>query len=226
MKKYFPVILLLAVWIFILPSVAYAQDNRDIQIVDAEGAGLIVNDDFARGRNIAIRNALQKAVEHVVLTLIPSKATVKKSQAIRDHIYARSDKYIHDYRIISEKQIQAVYSVNIRAKLFVASIRDDLQTIGFLKGEKDRIPATAISISIRGIKSCADYMKVLELMKTKVTGVSNLYQRRLEWGMARLDLHIQGTVHTVTDDLTKTGLFSLNQSRMNQNYIEVTYLKE
>jgi hypothetical protein len=225
MKRYFPIILLLVAWIFILPAAGSAQDNRDIQIVDAEGTGLIVNDDFASGRNIAIRNALQKAVEHVVLTLIPSKATLKESQIIKDHIYAKSDKYIRDYRIISEKQAQSVYSVNIRVKVFIASIKDDLQAIGLINIKNNRISATAISISVGGIKSCADYIKVLELMKTKVTGVNNLYLRRLEWGIAMLDLDIQGTVQELKDDLTKIEHFSVNQSGMDQNYIEVTYVK-
>lgn len=225
MKRYFPITVVLLAWIFIAPTVGTAQDTKDIQIIDAEGSGLIVNDDFASGRNIAIQNALQKAVERVVLTLMPSNERVKKSQAIKDHIYSKSDKYVHDYKIITEKQIQAIYSVHIRARLFVAGIRDDLQALEIIKTEKGKNPAIEISVSVRGIKSCADYMKVLELMRTKVTGVGNLCQRRLEWGMALLDLNVQGTIQTVSEELIKTGHFSLNKSRTEQDYIEATYIK-
>lgn len=225
MKRYFPIIMMILAWIFIAPSVGSAQDNKDIQIIDAEGTGLIVNDDFASGRNIAIRNALQKAVEHVIISLMPSNERVKKSQAIRDHIYTKSDKYVHDYKIITEKQIQAVYSVHIRARLFVTGIRDDLQALEIIKTEKGKNPAIEISIAVRSIKSCADYIKVLDLMRTKVTGVSNLCQRRIEWGMARLDLNVQGTVQSVSEELSKTGHFSLDKSRTGPDYIEVTYIK-
>jgi hypothetical protein len=68
-------------------------------------------------------------------------------------------------------------------------------------------------------------MKVLELMRTKVTGVDNLCQRRLEWSMALLDLNVQGTVQTISEELIKTGHFSLDKSRAEQNYIEATYIK-
>jgi hypothetical protein len=225
MKRYFPIIVVLLASIIIAPTMGSAQDSKDIQIIDADGTGLIVNDDFASGRNIAIRNALQKAVERAVLTLMPSKEMVKKSQVIREHIYAKSDKYVHDYKIITEKQVQAVYSVHIRARLFVAGIRDDLQACEIIKTEKAKNPALEISVAVRGIKSCADYMKVLELMKTKVTGVGNLCQRRLEWSMALLALHVQGTIQTVSEELIKTGHFSLNKGRAEQNYIEATYIK-
>jgi len=225
MKRFFPIIFLLVAWLYLSPSVGFAQHNKDIQTVNAEGAGLIVNDDLASGRNSAIHNALQKAVEHVVVTLIPPKTIVKKSQVISDRIYAKCNEYIHDYKIISEKQIQAVYSVNIRATVFVSSIKNDLQTMGLINVEKDRVPATAIAITVRGIKNCTDYVKVLELIKTKVIGVSNFYQRRFEWGMARLDLDIQGTVQSFKEELIKSGHFSLDISLMDQNYIEVTYLQ-
>ena len=73
--------------------------------------------------------------------------------------------------------------------------------------------------------SQTDYVKVLELIKTKVIGVSNFYQRRFEWGMARLDLDIQVTVQSFKEELIKSGHFSLDINLMDQNYIEVTYLQ-
>jgi hypothetical protein len=226
MKRFFPIVFLLVACICLSPSMGFAQDNKYIQTVNAEGTSLIVNDDLASGRNSAIQNALQKAVENVVVTLIPPKTMAKKSQAINDRIYTKCHEYIHDYRIISEKQIQAVYSVNMRATIFVASIKNDLQTMGLINVEKDRVPVMALAITVRGIKSCADYMKVLELIRTKVVGVSNFYQRRFEWGMARLDLDIQGTIQSLKNELIKTGHFSLDISRVAQNDIEVTYLKK
>jgi hypothetical protein len=225
MRRNIFILFLLVALIFPLTSVAFSQDDSDIQIVDAEGTGIIINDDLASGRNSAIRDALQKAVEHVVVTLIPPKTAANKSRVIRDGIYAKGDEYVHDYRIISEKQAQTVYRVNVRSTLFTSNIKDDLKTLGLLKAEKTMLPVTTVAITIWGLKSYTDYVKVKELLKTRVMGVKNVYQRRFEWGMARLDLDIQGTVQSLTDEIAKTGHFSVKSNRMDQNYIEVTFLK-
>jgi len=224
MKRFFFITLVIMTWVFLLPSEGISRENEDIKAVNTEGTSAIVNDDLASARNNAIQDALQKAVELVVVTLVPAKTTENQSQIIRNNLYAKGSEYIHDYRIISEKQSQAVYVVNVRSSLFVSSIKDDLQALGLLVGEK-KIPVTLVVVLVRGLKSYNDFAGVKELLKTKMKVVMNIYQRRFEWGMARLDLEIQGTVQSFASDLVKTGHFSLNVTRADQNYIEVTFLK-
>jgi hypothetical protein len=225
MRRPFLIILVFMTWIFLLPCKGFSQDNEDIQPVNTEGTSIIINDDLASARNNAIQDALQKAVEHVVITLIPSKTIASQSQIIRDNLYAKSNEYIHDYRIISEKQYQAVYQVNVRSTLFASSIMDDLQALGLLIVEKKKVPVTVVVVLVRGLKSYTDFAKVKELLKTKMKVIMNIYQRRFEWGMASLDLEIQGTVQSFAVELVKTGHFSLDNTRADQNYIEVTFLK-
>jgi len=225
MKRRFFIILFLMIWIFLLPSKVFSQDNEDVRTVDTEGSSIIINDDLAGARNNAIQNALQKAVEHIVITLIPTKTAANQSQIIRENLYAKSNEYIHDYRIISEKQIKAVYQVNVRSTLFASSIRDDLQAHGLLGVEKKRVPVTAVVVIVRGLKSYTDYVKVKELLKTKMKVVMGIYQRSFEWGTARMDLEIQGSVQSLSGELVKTGHFSLDTTRTDQNYIEVTFLR-
>jgi hypothetical protein len=225
MRRPFLIILVFMTWIFLLPCKGFSQDNEDIQPVNTEGTSIIINDDLASARNNAIQDALQKAVEHVVITLIPTKTIASQSQIIRDNLYAKSNEYIHDYRIISEKQYKAVYQVNVRSTLFASSIMDDLQALGLLIVEKKKVPVTVVVVLVRGLKSYTDFAKVKELLKTKMKVIMNIYQRRFEWGMASLDLEIQGTVQSFAGELVKTGHFSLDNTRADQNYIEVTFLK-
>lgn len=226
MNRPFLIALLFTVWILLLATEGFSQDNDNIWTVETDGAGLITDDDVASARNNAISDALRNAVEQAVATLIPGQSLDKKSQAIRDRIYARSDQYIRDYRINSEKQVQKVYAVNVRSAVFIDSIRDDLQTLGLLKAEKNRVPATEVALIVKGLTSCADYARVKELLKTRVTGVRNVYQRELAWGTARLNLYLQGTVQSFSDELTKAGHFSPIISLIDQNYFEVTFLKQ
>jgi len=226
MNRPFLIALLFTVWILLLASEGFSQDNDNIWTVETDGTGLITNDDVASARNNAISDALRNAVEQAVATLIPGQSPDKKSQAIRDRIYARSDQYIRDYRINSEKQVQKVYTVTVRSAVFIDSIRDDLQTLGLLKAEKNRVPATEVALIVKGLTSCADYARVKELLKTRVTGVKNVYQRELAWGTARLNLYLQGTVQSFSDELTKAGHFLPIISLIDQNYFEVTFLKQ
>ncbi|MGD1152032.1 MAG: flagellar assembly protein T N-terminal domain-containing protein [Syntrophales bacterium] len=225
MNRLFIIVLIFAAWIFLLTPEGFSQDNGNVWTVETEGTGLITNNDLASARNNAINDALRNAVEQAVATLIPLQTLDKRSQAIRDGIYAKSDQYIHDYKISSERQVQKVYAVNVRSAVFIDSIRDDLQTLGLLKVEKNIVPATEVAVTVKGLTSCADYIRVKELLKTKVKGVRNVYQRDIAWGTARLGLDFQGTVQSFSDELTKTGHFSLIIGLIDQNYFEVTFLK-
>ena len=225
MSRPFLVALLFTAWISLLTAEGFSHDNGNIWTVETEGTGLITNNDFASARNNAINDALRNAVEQAVATLIPLQTLDKRSQAIREGIYAKSDQYIHDYKISSERQVQKVYAVNVRSAVFIDSIRDDLQTLGLLKMEKNRATATEVAVTVKGLTSCADYARVKELLKTKVKGVRNVYQRQIAWGTARLGLDFQGTVQSFSDELTKTGYFSLIIGLMDRNYFEVTFLK-
>jgi hypothetical protein len=228
MKKNFFIGFLIAPCIFSLLSVeGFSQNNGGVRVVDAEGTSIIINNDIENARNNAIRNALQRAVEYAVLTLIPRTTAAEKSQVIRNGIYAKSDEYIHDYRIVGEKQVQTIYKVDIKSTLFVSSISDDLQALGLLAAVKNNVALTSAVVTVRGLENYADYTKVRELLKTRVSGVRNYQPQRLERGMARLIVNIQGgNIQSFADGLMKTGQFSLDNMSVDQNYIEVTFLKQ
>ncbi|MGO9139104.1 MAG: flagellar assembly protein T N-terminal domain-containing protein [Syntrophales bacterium] len=225
MNRLFIVVLVFAACSFLLTTEGISQDDGNIWTVETEGTGLITNNDLASARNNAINNALRDAVEQAVATLDPLQTLDRRSQALRDGIYAKSDQYIHDYKISSERQVQNVYTVNVRSTVFMDSVRDDLQTLGLLKIDKNRVPSAEIAVTVKGLTSCADYVRARELLKTKVKGVRNVYQRQIAWGTARLGLDFQGTVQSFSDELIKTGHFSLIIGLIDQNYLEVTFLK-
>jgi hypothetical protein len=102
---------------------------------------------------------------------------------------------------------------------------DDLQALGLLSLEKKKIAVSIVVVLVRGLKSCNDFARVKELLKTQMKVIMNIYQRGFEWGIAKLDLEIQGTVQSLAGELVKTGHFSLDTTRMDENYIEVTFLR-
>ena len=226
MNRLFIIVLVIAACTFLLIPEGFSQDDGNIWTVETEGTGLITNNDLAGARNKAINDALRKAVEQAVASLIPLQTLDnKRSQAIRDGIYTKSNQYVHDYKISSERQIPKVYVIDVRSAVFIGSIRDDLQTLGLLKLDKDRVSSTEIAVIVKGLTSCADYIKARGLLTTKVKGVRNVYQRQIAWGTARLGLDFQGPVQSLSDELIKTGHFSLIIGLIDRNYFEVTFLK-
>jgi hypothetical protein len=226
MNRLFIIVLVIAAGTFLSIPQGFSQDDGHIWTVETEGTGLIANDDLAGARNKAVNDALRNAVERAVASLISLRSLDNKGpQAIRDGIYAKSDQYIHDYKIISERQIQKVYVVDVRSAVFIGSVRDDLRTLGFLTLEKDKVSLTEIAVTVKGLKSCADYIRARELMRTKVKGVRNVYQHEIAWGTARLGLDYQGSARSLSDELIKTGHFSPVVGLVDQDYFEVTFLK-
>ncbi len=227
MRRPFLIFLLFTAWFFLLSSWVFPQENNDnIWTAETDGAGLVTNDDVAGARRKAISDALRNAVEQAVATLIPGRLTDQKSRSISDSIYARSDQYIRDYKINTEKQVEKLYAVKVRSAVFIDSIRDDLQRLGLLGTGKSRAQETEVVLVVNGLTSCTDYAGVKELLKTKLKGVKNVYQRELTWGRARLHLYIQGTVQSFSDELTQSGQFSPIIGLIDKKYFEVTLSRE
>lgn len=211
----------------VLFSEGFSQTNGEVRIVDAEGTSVVINDNIERARNNAIRDALQKAVEYVVLTLIPQNTAAEKSQVIRDGVYEKYEDYIHDYRIVGEKQVHPHYKVSIKSKLSVGDIKDNLRALGLLTMAVNGGPFVNAVITVQGIESYADYTKIRELLVTRIRGVRDCHPQRMEHGMARLIVTIQGgNIRSLTNELIKTGKFSLDTMNEDQDYITVTFLKQ
>lgn len=204
-----------------------SQNGGVVRIIDTEGTGIIVNNDIDRARKDAIRDALQRAVENVVITFIPGNIAAEKSLVIKDGIYAKYEDYIRGYRIIDERQVRPHYKVAIKSKVSVSDIEDHLRSLGVSTAVMKDVASTTVVIMVRGIGNYADYAKVGALLKNRVNGVRNFQPQRLEHGMARMILNVQGrNIRFFADEIMKTGHFSLDSVSTDQNHIAVTFLKQ
>jgi hypothetical protein len=60
-------------------------------------------------RDAALHDAMRQAVEQAVGTLIDSQTLVQNNMVLKDEIYAKSQGYIRDYTILSEKQAGGLF---------------------------------------------------------------------------------------------------------------------
>lgn len=119
----------------ILPGLVSGQDTI---IVKTDGVGDISAGGKGRARDIAIEDALRKAVEQAVGTFIQSETVVKNAMLINDEIIARSKGYVQKYDLIGESNDGSLYKVTVEAHVAAGKLQDDLAGIGLLMARKHK----------------------------------------------------------------------------------------
>lgn len=106
--------------------------------VTSRGQAAIVNNDKAMARDKAIEDALRRAVEQVVGTMVTSESKTKDFQLLEDNIYTHSKGYVESYKIVSEKVEDNVYIVDIQAEVSTGKIEGKLKAIGIALSRKGK----------------------------------------------------------------------------------------
>lgn len=116
----------------------YAAQSESI---NAEGVAAIISGNLAVARDKAIDDALRKAVEQAVGTMVTSDTLTERYRVIHDQVLAQTSGYIRRYNIVSEKTAGTLYRVRVRAEVGKANLMNDLQALGILQvlAEKPRI---------------------------------------------------------------------------------------
>lgn len=119
------------------------------QTVVAEGmAG--VQGDPAIARDNAIQDALRKAVEQAVGTMVASETLVENFQVVKDNIYNKSTGYIKEYKIVKESPGKDLHTVTISAVVGTGDLKNDLGALGLMHARVGK-PRTLFMIAEQNI---------------------------------------------------------------------------
>ena len=124
---------LILVLIAFLAAPALAAEVEEVEVT---GQAAIINDDKAAARDKAIDDALRKAVESSVGTMISSETITENYQLLSDRIYSQAEGYVRKYKILDEKDEDNVDIVEIRAKVAVGAVSSDLESLKTLMRRK------------------------------------------------------------------------------------------
>jgi hypothetical protein len=138
------------------PIRGFSKEVTNSRIIEAEGAGVIVNNDLALARDNAINDSLRKAVEQAVGTVLSLETIAENFEIISDKIYTKSQNYIQNYRILEEKAGENLCIVKIRATVSLGSIQNDLQALGFLAARKG-LPRIIVLIAEQNVGQSHPY---------------------------------------------------------------------
>jgi len=131
-KRFLPV---LALALSLLLQAGYAGAG---EFITAEGMAAVIGGNTVVARDKAIDDALRKAVEQAVGTVVSSDTMTENFQVIHDKIIAKTAGYIERYNVVSERSQGDTYVVTIQAEVGRANLMNDLRALGLLHVLKEK----------------------------------------------------------------------------------------
>lgn len=135
---------LVGLFIMVTASVALLFQQplyAEPQVVNVTGVAPYSAGNDAKARDMAIQDAMRKAVEQAVGTMVTAETMVQDYQVIRDNVLTKTQGYIQKYDVISSGAKGNLYEVTISAAVAVENLKDDLAALGLLHArvEKPRV---------------------------------------------------------------------------------------
>jgi hypothetical protein len=135
---------------FAIPPYGHAEEPAVVTVA-AEGFAAIVQGNTAMARDQAINDALRRAVEQTVGTMISSDTVVENYVLLSDRIYSRSQGYVQSYQIVSEGPAgENLYRVQVQAGVATGTLKNDLAALGILIARKN-MPRVMIMVAEQNV---------------------------------------------------------------------------
>lgn len=143
----------------VILSWGFAQEKPSSTIVTT-GVGTILTGDVAHARDDAINDALRKAVEQAVGTLISSETLVRNYQMVDDNILSWTRGYVQSYEIIEEgKKDDFTYQATLRSVIKLSDLKNDVQAVEDLIRKMGN-PRVMVMIQEKNIGQSYGYFEV------------------------------------------------------------------
>jgi hypothetical protein len=166
--------------LFLITTAVFAQETK---MVTAEGVATL-GADRAAARDKAIEDALRRAVEQAVGTMVESETNVENYKLLSDRIYSRSSGYVKRYDVISESGEGGLMRVKISAEVNSGSLNSDLAAIGLLQ-RRMKYPRLVVMIAEDNVMRTNYYEQIYSLSNSQSEAV--LISRLKEKGFNVVD---------------------------------------
>ncbi|KJS29120.1 MAG: hypothetical protein VR64_21455 [Desulfatitalea sp. BRH_c12] len=123
-------LLIVSLAILLAIPAAWAQPNGDETTVVAVGSSRIRAKDMPAAREEAINAALVMAVSRALADLLPVETMVSNFQIINQSMFNQPDRYLRDYKVLTESQVGDIYRVMLQATVSVTPLKKSLATSG------------------------------------------------------------------------------------------------
>jgi hypothetical protein len=211
-RAHFVIILISGLLFISLNLSVWAQgaERQELLSKDVEGVAAVKNNDLAKAREEAIKDALQKAVNEAEAELVREGAMASLKPR-----HLTTERYVRSYRMLSEKQIGVVYKVGINV------IIDALLLIDDHKARTVKQPLKKIALTVRGITSYADYIQFRDHLDTHIRHCGQASPEMIAWHMAEFRVDICESPEAFANALAQSGPFAMNVRRAVVDVVEM-----
>lgn len=148
--KYSAALIVIIFGLFFSSPYALSQENPVASTSD--GVSSIYKDNIANARRDAIKDAIKKTVSGALETQLSAAKISQNYNIIEENIINKSQQYVSNYKVVSEKSIGNIYQVTIQTIISKAKLKEDLLALGLLSTEKDSIK-TLVMLAEEDIES-------------------------------------------------------------------------
>lgn len=109
---------------------ALAQESATVTV---EGMAPISGGNTMTAREAALRDAMRKAVETGLGTLVESRTIVNNFALVNDQIYSRASGFVSSYEVLSEQKQVDTYVMTVKAVVNTQQLGNDARALGLLQ---------------------------------------------------------------------------------------------
>lgn len=196
---------------------AYGQ--VEIKDIEALGTAIIYKTDVETAKQQAIESGLVSALDKAIAEILPVEVVTHNFQAINKIIYNDTDKYISDYKVLTEAVSDKSYRVLIQAKVSIKKLKNRLTNSGLMRVGKINIQN--IEIIVQGTRNLSSFISFRKGLK-EIPGVKEIQVSDMQPDEAKLLVNFEGNAKEFTDALVlkKFDKFSIRIFEMSENKLK------
>lgn len=129
-------LLVLWLWVFVMVPLAWAQQGKGATTVNAVGDSPIRGDNMSASRQASINSGLIAAVTSALTDMVSQDVMVGNFQMLNEAILNQADKFVRDYKVLTESTQGKRHRVLIQATVSNQRLKNALKQTGIHLGRK------------------------------------------------------------------------------------------
>ena len=179
-------------------STSNAYSQAEIETVEAVGTAIVHKMDVETAKQQAISNGLVSILDKVLTEMLSKELIAENFSKINNTIYDETDKFINDYKVLTEAVSKKNYRVLIQAKVSMKRLNSHLVKSGMMRVKKKKIQN--IEIVVQGTRNLSHFFNFRKGLK-EILGVKTVQVSDIQDDEANLLVNFEGSLKEFTDAL-------------------------
>lgn len=178
----------------------FAKSERVVKRLNVLGSATVSKNNMARSKQAAVKDALNTAVGMVVLEMLTEETAASRFQLINKHILAHPDRYIQNYRVLTDSVAGDVIRALVQVDVSVYRLNQDLLSSAVVDTDT-KVPQTRFMVVVEGTGGHIASFVRLRTKITSLSGVKELSMKEMSADQAIMSVNYQGNTRSLADAL-------------------------